>query len=135
MRGSLLAVALAATMLVPTVSALGHVAATGRVSGTYKPLDCGIEATVAFDVDLDADDGHLELTPDTFNDGCSLTGVKVTLWDNFCSGDVDQRIVCGDDDLNTTEIATAILQPDGSFAYEDERWRLDGTLVREDVGV
>lgn len=109
---------------------LPQVVATGTVEGVFKPIDCETDGTVAFEVDVGGDDGRMDLTPTPNSTACAAIGTQVTLWVNFCDGGVGERIVCGDDDLNTTEIATAILEADGAFAYADDDWHVEGDLVR-----
>lgn len=119
--------------LLPAAQALAHVAAAGTVEGVFKPIDCDLRAQATFEVDLEGDDGRLDLVP-LPQTGCSAIGTQVTLWQNFCDGSIDGRIVCGDDDLSTTGIATAILETDATLTYVDDDWNVTGQVTRQGAG-
>jgi hypothetical protein len=124
-----LALALALVTVAIPANAIGdRVVATGPVSGTQKVRGCTVQAEVAFTVDLSSGNGRLHLVQHSTNLAC-LAGTDNIVWENYCREDDDGRIVCGDDDLSTEDTPTAILHPDGTFAFEDQLFALNGTLV------
>lgn len=129
-RAAALAVATAALVVLPGVASAQFatgVAATGRAHGVFKPFDCNVSGPVAFATELEEGHGALDFAPVAV---CG-TGDRGTIWLNFCRGDVGERVVCGDGDLEDTTFSTAILEANGTFVFENENWRLEGELVRQ----
>lgn len=123
----LLAGALLVSAAGPAAALAPDVVATGNLNGEYKPRNCVFEPNVVFDVDLTSGDGRLEMVG--WGALSCIVGTQITAWTNYCRGEADGKITCGDGNFSTDN-ATAVLEPDGEFTFENELWRFTGPLAR-----